>query len=183
MKDAGPWTVLSELPQVCICSSTFSLFISREGRFHLVEWTVGALACVSVPFALDLNLTDSTALDVTRTLADRHLRLSVARTTGFENLIAVAGSESYLDEAAKIDMDNSIVKLVHCPAQNWYLDCVDLGQRRANCGGHRHAGAPCAVPREMDIRQRLYGILASAYNILKMPSQPIFNGQTIDSHL
>ncbi|KAI0255536.1 hypothetical protein BJV78DRAFT_1176571 [Lactifluus subvellereus] len=60
----------------------------------------GTLACLSVRFALESNLADGDARIVARRQIERHMRLCVAATTGFETLVTVAGSEPLLAEAA-----------------------------------------------------------------------------------
>ena len=60
----------------------------------------GSLACLSLRFALEFCM-DGTARNVTYAHAEshmtfyleRHMRLCVAATTGFEKLVTVAGSE------------------------------------------------------------------------------------------
>ena len=69
-------------------------------RSSLVEGDdSGSLACLSVRFALKFNA-DVTSRDVTCTQVERHMRLCLAATTGFERLITVAGSEPLLAEVA-----------------------------------------------------------------------------------
>jgi hypothetical protein len=53
----------------------------------------GSLACLSVRFALEFDRADGDSRTVARKQVERHMRLSVAATTGFETLVTVAGSE------------------------------------------------------------------------------------------
>jgi hypothetical protein len=48
----------------------------------------GSLACLSVRFALEFNLADEDARGVARKQIERHMRLCVAVTTGFEDLVS-----------------------------------------------------------------------------------------------
>ncbi|KAF8264913.1 hypothetical protein EI94DRAFT_409046 [Lactarius quietus] len=65
------------------------------------EKGLGSLACLSVRFALDFDLADKSGRDVSLTLIERHMRLCVAATTGFEKLVTTAASEPFLAEAAR----------------------------------------------------------------------------------
>ncbi|KAI9449053.1 hypothetical protein BJY52DRAFT_1192901 [Lactarius psammicola] len=57
----------------------------------------GSLACLSVRFALDLDISD---IYVALTQIEQHVRLCVAATAGFEKLIITNGLEPFLAEAA-----------------------------------------------------------------------------------
>ncbi|KAI9449863.1 hypothetical protein BJY52DRAFT_1192242 [Lactarius psammicola] len=57
----------------------------------------GSLACLSVRFALDLDISD---IYVALTQIERHVGLCVAATAGFEKLITTNGLEPFLAEAA-----------------------------------------------------------------------------------
>ena len=87
---------------------------------------VGSLACLSVRFALDFNLADKSGRDLTLTLVERHMRLCIAATANFENVITMAGSEPYIAEAARELM--SKVGAVQLLADNTHLSCIDLGR-------------------------------------------------------
>jgi hypothetical protein len=89
----------------------------------------GLLACLSVRFALDFDLAYEHGHEVARTQIERHMRLCVAATTGFEKLITIAGSEPLLAEAARELMSESGVRVVQHLAENSSLSCVDRGQR------------------------------------------------------
>ena len=88
----------------------------------------GSLACLSVRFALEFNA-DSISRDVTCIQVERHMRLCVAATTGFERLVTIAGSEPLLAEAASQLMRESLAKPVRHLANHSDLNCVDRGRR------------------------------------------------------
>jgi hypothetical protein len=88
----------------------------------------GSLACLSVRFALKFNA-DATSRDVTYTQVERHMRLCLAATTGFERLITIAGSEPLLAEAASQIMAGCLVNPVRLLANHSDLNCVDRGGR------------------------------------------------------
>jgi hypothetical protein len=88
----------------------------------------GALACLSTRFALEFNM-DGTARDVTRAQVERHMRLCIAATTGFEKMITISGSEPLLAEAAyKLMKDTGTSAVCHL-AKHLDLNCIDRGRR------------------------------------------------------
>ncbi|KAI0250558.1 hypothetical protein BJV78DRAFT_1218537 [Lactifluus subvellereus] len=89
----------------------------------------GTLACLSVRFALEFNIANGDARIVARRQIERHMRLCVAATTGFETLVTVAGSEPLLAEAACQLMSGTEANPVRHLVNNSDLNCVDLGQR------------------------------------------------------
>ena len=89
----------------------------------------GALACLSIRFGLDINLSDLHGREVAHTQIERHMRLCLEATTGFERLVTLAGSEPYLAEAAQELMFDSGANPVWHLARNSSLSCVDRGQR------------------------------------------------------
>jgi len=88
----------------------------------------GSLACLSVRFALKFKA-DVASRDVTRTQVERHMRLCLAATTGFERLITIAASEPILAEAAFQLMQGSSVNPVRLLANHSDLNCIDRGGR------------------------------------------------------
>ena len=100
-----------------------------NGRSTLVDGDgPGSLACLSVRFALEFNA-DSIGRDVTRKQVERHMRLCLAATTGFERLITLAGSEPLLAEAAWQLMRDSSETPVRHLAKHSDLHCIDRGRR------------------------------------------------------
>ena len=89
---------------------------------------LGSLACLSVRFALEFNA-DSISRNVTRKQVERHMRLCLAATTGFERLITLAGSEPLLAEAAWQLMRDSSETPVRHLAKHSDLHCIDRGRR------------------------------------------------------
>jgi hypothetical protein len=87
-----------------------------------------SLACLSVRFALEFN-SDSRSRVVACKQVERHMRLCLAATTGFESLITLAGSEPLLAEAASQIMYNSVASPVRHLADHSDLYCVDRGRR------------------------------------------------------
>jgi hypothetical protein len=90
---------------------------------------LGALACLSVRFALKFDLTDRYGREMAQTQIERHMRLCVTATAGFEKLITIAGWEPFLAEAARELMSESKFGAVRLLAENSSLSCVDRGQR------------------------------------------------------
>src|SRR6266849_3423851 len=88
----------------------------------------GALACLSIRFALEFNL-DGTARDVIRAQVERHMRLCIAATTGFEKMITISGSEPLLAEAAYQLMKGTGTNAVCHLANHSNLNCIDRGWR------------------------------------------------------
>jgi hypothetical protein len=88
----------------------------------------GSLACLCVRFALDFNI-DSISREVACTQVERHMRLCLAATTGFERLITVAGSEPLLAEAASQLMGGDLARPVRHLANHSDLNCIDRGRR------------------------------------------------------
>lgn len=87
----------------------------------------GSLACLSVRFALEFNA-DGSARHIARKQVERHMRLCLAATTGFEHLVTIAGSEPLLAEAAFQLMKNSGDPVRHL-ANHSDLHCIDRGRR------------------------------------------------------
>jgi hypothetical protein len=92
------------------------------------EDSAGSLACLSVRFALEFNA-DSISRDAACKQVERHMRLCLAATTGFESLITIAGSEPLLAEAAEELMRDSGANPVRYLANHSDLHCVDRGRR------------------------------------------------------
>jgi len=100
-----------------------------NGRSSLAdEDHPGSLACLSVRFALEFNA-DSISRDVTRKQVERHMRLCLAATTGFQRLITLTGSEPLLAEAAWQLMCDSSETPVRRLAKHSDLNCIDRGRR------------------------------------------------------
>ncbi|KAI0295650.1 hypothetical protein B0F90DRAFT_1750072 [Multifurca ochricompacta] len=57
------------------------------------------------------------------------MRLSLAATTGLEDMITGVGSEPYLAEAARMIISGAGVNPIRCLVENSDLNCVDRGQR------------------------------------------------------
>ena len=89
----------------------------------------GSLACLSVRFALELDVSDEYGREVTLTQIERHMRLCVAATAGFEKLITTTGSEPFLAEAARQLTADSGADPVRHLAENSSLRHVQLGPR------------------------------------------------------
>jgi hypothetical protein len=88
----------------------------------------GSLACLSVRFALEFCM-DGTARNVAYAQVERHMRLCVAATTGFEKVVTVAGSEPLLAEAAYELIKGTQTNAVHHLAHHSDLSCIDRGRR------------------------------------------------------
>jgi hypothetical protein len=88
----------------------------------------GSLACLATRFALEFNM-DGTARSVTYTQVERHMRLCIGSTTGFEKLVTISPSEPLLAEAAYELLKNSGKSAVHYLAEHADLNCIDRGRR------------------------------------------------------
>jgi len=77
---------------------------------------------------LEFNM-DGTARDVAYAQVERHMRLCVAVTTGFEKLVTLAGSEPLLAEAAYQLINNTQTNAVRHLAHHSDLNCIDRGRR------------------------------------------------------
>ena len=89
----------------------------------------GSLACLLVRFALEFDLANADSRTVARKQIERHMRLCIAATTGFDTLVTVAGSEPLLAQAAQELMNGTNASPVRLLANNSDLNCVDRGQR------------------------------------------------------
>ncbi|KAF8330456.1 uncharacterized protein EI90DRAFT_3060807 [Cantharellus anzutake] len=90
--------------------------------------SAGALACLSVRLALEFN-TDVSAHAVSCVQVERHMRLCLSATAGFEELITIPGSEPLLAEAAYELMRDTHRNAVHHLANHSDLNCIDRGRR------------------------------------------------------
>ncbi|KAI0248401.1 hypothetical protein BJV78DRAFT_1363568 [Lactifluus subvellereus] len=88
----------------------------------------GSLACLSVRFALKFNA-DAVSRAVAWTQVERHMRLCLSATAGFERVITIAGSEPLLAEAASHALRTSLANPVRHLANHPDLNCVDRGRR------------------------------------------------------
>jgi hypothetical protein len=88
----------------------------------------GSLACLSTRFALEFDM-DGTARDVTYAQVERHMRLCIAATTGFEKMVTISGSEPLLAEAAYELMNGTRINAVCHLARHADLNCIDRGRR------------------------------------------------------
>ena len=89
---------------------------------------LGVLACLSVRFALEFNA-DPISRDISCKQVERHMRLCVSVTTGFERLVTFAGSEPLLAEAACHLLRESSTKPASRLANHSNLHCIDRGSR------------------------------------------------------
>ena len=89
----------------------------------------GILACLSVRFALefDISIPDSHSIAINQ--VKRHLRLCLAATPGFDYLLTVAGSEPFLAKAAARIIRQSRDTPVKLLATHPCLNSVDCGRR------------------------------------------------------
>jgi hypothetical protein len=107
----------------------FAMHKLLDGQGELVnDNRPGSLACLSVRFALEFCM-DWAARGVAYAQVERHMRLCVAATTGFEKLVTVAGSEPLLAEAAYELMKGTQTNAVHHLAHHSDLNCIDRGRR------------------------------------------------------
>jgi hypothetical protein len=106
----------------------YSTLVTTDSRNNRTLNSPGTLACLSIRFALEFNA-DSISRAVAYTQVERHMRLCLAATTGFERLITLAGSEPLLAEAAEEPMRDGQMNPVRYLAEHSGLNCVDRGRR------------------------------------------------------
>jgi hypothetical protein len=95
-----------------------------------LEDKAGSLACLCMRFALEFGTKpNARSRDIIRKQIERHMRLCIAATTGFEEFVTIAGSEPLLAEAAFELTHDSNVNPVHHLASHSDLYCVDRGRR------------------------------------------------------
>ena len=88
----------------------------------------GILACLSVRFALEFN-PDRVSRIIACRQVERHMRLCLAATSGFERLVTISPSEPLLAEAARDLLQHTSMNPINHLAQHSDLDCIDLGRR------------------------------------------------------
>ncbi|KAI0285279.1 hypothetical protein BGY98DRAFT_1092902 [Russula aff. rugulosa BPL654] len=88
----------------------------------------GSLACLATRFGLEFN-EDEDSRDVSYKQVERHMRVCIAATTGFKNMITCSSSEPLLAEAAFHLMLNTESNPVKYLANHANLYCVDRGRR------------------------------------------------------
>ena len=90
----------------------------------------GILACLSVRFALELDLSVPGSRSIADTQIAQHLRLCSGATPGFDHLFTFAGSEPFLAEAAaELICQHSSGTAVKLLATHPHLNFIDCGQR------------------------------------------------------
>jgi hypothetical protein len=91
--------------------------------------SAGILACLSVRFALEFDLSCPSTRSVQATQVERHLRICLAASPGLDCLLTVAGSEPFLAKAAEEILDLSGKSAAELLAHHKELNCIDRGQR------------------------------------------------------
>ncbi|KAF8333428.1 uncharacterized protein EI90DRAFT_3051997, partial [Cantharellus anzutake] len=99
-----------------------------NGPSELRDNPAGALACLSIRFALEFNM-DALARDVIYAQVERHMRLCIGATAGFESMITIPGSEPLLAEAAYELLKGTGRNAVRHLANHSDLDCLSRGLR------------------------------------------------------
>ncbi|KAI0260658.1 hypothetical protein BC834DRAFT_1044451 [Gloeopeniophorella convolvens] len=87
------------------------------------------LACLAVRFALEFRPTTRDDRALERRQIERHMRLCVAATSGFEELITTAGSEPLLAEAAYNNLLATRTSPARHLASRLDVSYIDYGQR------------------------------------------------------
>ncbi|KAI0288403.1 hypothetical protein BC826DRAFT_1107716 [Russula brevipes] len=87
------------------------------------------LACLSVRFGLEFDLSDPNTRAVQITQVERHLRLCLAASPGLDCLLTAAGSEPFLAKAAADLIHRSPKTSAQHLASHGELNCIDRGQR------------------------------------------------------
>jgi hypothetical protein len=133
---------------------------------------LGSLACLSVRFTLEFDLRDKSGRELARTQIERHMRLCISATPGFETLFTTSGSEPYLAEAARKVMSD--LGAVRHLAENSSLNCIDHGQRGELVAmllimWARDAWVSARGSREVSVNDFMQALLpVSAYERLKV---------------
>jgi len=100
-----------------------------NGRDFLDEAdSSGSLACLATRFGLEFN-EDEVSRDVCYKQVERHMRICLATTTGFKQMITCSASEPLLAEAAFHLMSDSPASPVKYLANHANLYCIDRGRR------------------------------------------------------
>jgi hypothetical protein len=89
----------------------------------------GILACLSVRFALEFDLSSPSTKLVQATQVERHLQICLAASPGLDTLLTVAGSEPNLAKAATQLINLSGQSAARLLAWHKELNCIDRGQR------------------------------------------------------
>jgi hypothetical protein len=87
------------------------------------------LACLSVRFGLEFDLSVPNTRAVQITQVERHLRLCLAASPGLDCLLTAAGSEPYLAKAAAELIHLSQKTSAQHLVSHGELNCIDRGQR------------------------------------------------------
>jgi hypothetical protein len=111
----------------------------------------GSLACLATRFALEFN-EDPESRMLSCTQVERHMRLCLAATTGFERLVTCSASEPLLAEAAFEILRTSETSVVNHLANHSDLYCVDRERRGELVAAliimqARDASLPLAIPQ------------------------------------
>ena len=103
------------------------------------------LACLTVRLGLDFRATSWTEREREREQVERHMRLCLAATPGFHNMVTISPSEPLLAEAAHRAMANQTVDMAQALLEHIdssYLKAGDRGGRRSSPSfarsGHCH---------------------------------------------
>jgi len=88
----------------------------------------GSLACLAIRFGLEFN-EDEDSRDVCYKQVERHMRICLATTTGFNKMITCSASEPLLAEAAFRLISESTANPVKRLANHVNLYCIDRGRR------------------------------------------------------
>ena len=100
-----------------------------NGKEFLDEADIsGSLACLATRFGLEFN-EDEDSRNLCYKQVERHMRVCIAATTGFKNMITCSSSEPLLAEAAFYLMLNDESNPVKYLANHANLYCVDRGRR------------------------------------------------------
>jgi len=91
--------------------------------------SAGILACLSVRFALEFDLSCPSTRSVQATQVERHMRICLAASPGLDCLLTVAGSEPFLAKAAEELIKLSEQSPAELLKQHKELNCIDRGQR------------------------------------------------------
>jgi hypothetical protein len=148
---------------------------------------LGVLACLATRFALEFN-EDRESQKLSCTQIERHMRLCLAATAGFEKLVTYSASEPLLAEAALHILRSSNKNPVRHLANHSNLYCIDRGRRGELVAAliimqARDASLPqTSYPRRwVSVAEFMRALLPqSAYDILRT-SKPTFwrKGQNI----
>ena len=183
-------TLASSLPLTSTRFGTRYDALSQDREGHLLDFArrkllcgeyalrrdngPGILACLAVRFALMLN-SDRASRAIACQQVERHMRLCLAASDGFEKLVTISPSEPLLAEAAHDLLQHTLMDPIDHLAQHSDLDCIDLGRRGELVAAFilmRARDQAAKEKRWMSVPEFMEALLPSAYHEALRSSTP-----------